>query len=70
MTLLVGISGVGQTQILQSIIILKQVTNGASFNGIEWNIHFIANNGNKYRWQGSFEKITNQDMVHSRHLAF
>ena len=60
LTLLVGISGVGKTQILESINILKRVAEGESVNGIEWNILFIANNGNKYRWEGSFEKLSSQ----------
>ena len=63
LTLLVGISGVGKTQILDSINTLKQVTNGNSINGIEWDINFIANNGDKYRWQGSFEKIPTQSNI-------
>lgn len=61
LTLLVGISGVGKTQILESINALKHVTNGDSFYGIEWDIYFIANNGDTYRWQGSFEKGILQD---------
>jgi predicted ATPase len=63
LTLLVGISGVGKTQILEAINTLKRVANGESVNGIEWDIQFIANNGHKYTWQGSFEKITNQGII-------
>lgn len=63
LTLLVGISGVGKTQILEAIYALKRIANGESINGIEWNVCVIANNGDKYRWQGSFEKITNGNVV-------
>ena len=33
-TLLVGISGAGKTEILKSIFNLKKIANGASFNGV------------------------------------
>ncbi|MCP2732121.1 ATP-binding protein, partial [Symplocastrum sp. BBK-W-15] len=55
LTLLVGVSGVGKTQILQSIIDLKKIANGGSFNGIEWDIRFVVKNEAEYRWTGKFE---------------
>lgn len=55
LTLLVGISGVGKTQILQSIVALQAIAKGVSFNGVEWNICFLTNNNMKYKWQGEFE---------------
>lgn len=55
LTLLVGISGVGKTQILQSIIALQNIANGKSLNGVKWQIAFTANNGIEYHWSGEFE---------------
>ncbi|MBD2133030.1 MAG: AAA family ATPase [Sphaerospermopsis kisseleviana] len=55
LTLLVGISGVGKTQILQSIIALQNIANGKSLNGVKWKIYFTANNGIEYYWSGEFE---------------
>ncbi|MGK7895298.1 MAG: AAA family ATPase [Xenococcus sp. (in: cyanobacteria)] len=55
LTLLVGISGVGKTQILKAIDTLKKITNGDSFNGIKWKINFTDINGQDYTWQGEFE---------------
>ncbi|MBC5795162.1 MAG: AAA family ATPase [Sphaerospermopsis sp.] len=55
LTLLVGISGVGKTQILQSIIALQNIANGKSLNGVKWQIYFTANNGIEYYWSGEFE---------------
>ena len=40
LTLLVGGSGVGKTQILRAINDLKKVANGESINGFEWSIVF------------------------------
>jgi hypothetical protein len=56
LTLLVGISGVGKTQILEAINMLKAIASGNSADGIEWNIVFITDNKNKYKWSGTFEK--------------
>jgi ABC-type dipeptide/oligopeptide/nickel transport system ATPase component len=54
LNLLVGISGVGKTQILKSIMRLRKIAKGASLNGVKWNINFsIANNA--YNWKGEFE---------------
>lgn len=53
--LLVGVSGVGKTEILKAIRLLKQIANGASLNGVEWNIEFSTNNNNYYHWRGKFE---------------
>ncbi|GAB1540128.1 hypothetical protein NUACC21_27970 [Scytonema sp. NUACC21] len=59
LTLLVGASGVGKTQILESIMNLRKIAMGKSLNGIEWDINFTVQNYN-YQWKGEFEnkKVT------------
>lgn len=57
LTLLVGISGVGKTQILRSINTLKSIAQGESFNGVAWDVTFITREGNEYNWKGEFNKI-------------
>jgi ABC-type Na+ transport system ATPase subunit NatA len=54
LSLLVGISGVGKTQIIRGIADLKKVANGKSINGVCWNISFVSS-GLNYRWKGEFE---------------
>ncbi len=55
LTLLVGISGVGKTRILNSIWNLKEIAKGESGNGIKWNINFITNEDSEYSWSGEYE---------------
>jgi ABC-type dipeptide/oligopeptide/nickel transport system ATPase component len=55
LTLLVGSSGVGKTQILKSILNLKKIARGTSLNGLEWHIKFSTKTGHFYEWQGCFE---------------
>jgi predicted ATPase len=55
LTLLVGASGVGKTQILRALMGLKQITEGSSLNGIAWLIEFETLSKQKYIWQGEFE---------------
>ena len=57
LTLLVGVSGVGKTQILNSIHSLKQITNGDSQNGVTWKIEFQTTDENTFTWEGAFENI-------------
>ncbi len=65
LTLLVGISGAGKTQILRSINNLKVIVDGISINGFEWDVVFELNdeqsnledNKQTYRWQGSFAAV-------------
>ncbi len=57
LTLLVGISGVGKTQILESILNLKNIANGNSQNGIEWEISFTNDVDDNYIWKGEFETL-------------
>ncbi|MBG1267429.1 AAA family ATPase [Nostoc sp. WHI] len=54
LNLLVGISGVGKTQILKSIMNLRKIARGGSLNGVEWDINFSSNNY-EYKWTGEFE---------------
>lgn len=53
--LLVGVSGVGKTKIIESIHNLRQITQGYSFNGVKWDVTFSGDDGTKYRWKGEFE---------------
>lgn len=55
LNLLVGVSGVGKTMILKAIYRLKAIANGASLNGVKWNVCFIADNNIEYTWSGEFE---------------
>lgn len=40
LTLFVGVSGAGKTQILRAIIDLRRIANGQAINGLEWKIIF------------------------------
>lgn len=55
LTLLVGASGVGKTQILQTLLRLRAITNGESISGIKWSIDFTTISGLNYIWSGEFE---------------
>jgi predicted ATPase len=55
LTLLVGASGVGKTQILKSILRIKAAAEGKSISGIKWNIVFETLNNYRYEWKGEFE---------------
>lgn len=59
LNLLVGVSGVGKTRILRAIYSLKSIANGASLNGVKWNVCFIADNNLEYTWRGEFETREN-----------
>jgi hypothetical protein len=61
LNLLVGVSGVGKTRILRAIYSLKSIANGASLNGVKWNVCFIADNDLEYTWSGEFE--TRKDSI-------
>ena len=60
-TLLVGVSGVGKTQILRSISNLKRIANGYSFNGLQWSVTF-EHNSHTYIWSGKFECIEDSEV--------
>jgi predicted ATPase len=55
LTLLVGVSGVGKTQIIKSILNLKRIAGGKTVNGLEWAIKFQTVKGDTYRWKGAYE---------------
>jgi ABC-type transport system involved in cytochrome c biogenesis ATPase subunit len=55
LTLLVGASGVGKTQILRAIHTLKEIAEGNSLNGVEWNVTFERLDKKIYNWYGAFE---------------
>ncbi|MFM8003580.1 MAG: AAA family ATPase, partial [Dolichospermum sp.] len=60
LTLLVGVSGAGKTQILRAILDLKRIANGEAINGFEWKIRFSTVNGNEFVWEGGFDTIDTQ----------
>ncbi|MDM8549329.1 AAA family ATPase [Desulfobacterales bacterium HSG2] len=55
LTLLVGASGVGKTQILRAIFNLRNISKGVSINGLKWEIKFSTSDENTYIWEGAFE---------------
>ncbi len=59
LTLLVGASGVGKTQILRALVSLKEIAEGNSLNGVSWNVLFETNDSNIYLWEGEFETNEN-----------
>ena len=63
LTLLVGVSGVGKTQILKAIYSLKHIASGSSQNGVEWKVEFETSKNNKFVWKGEFENITSKDEI-------
>lgn len=54
LTLLVGVSGAGKTQILRSILDMKKIASGSAISGAIWNIHFTEGQFD-YIWEGEFE---------------
>lgn len=65
LTLLVGASGVGKTQILRAIMDLSNIVRGKSSNGIEWSVSF-KQNGISYQWEGAFTTMAEgpADLMH------
>lgn len=58
-TLLVGISGVGKTRILRSLMnVIDIVIKEKSLPGVEWKLIFEID-GNEYRWSGKFSDNSN-----------
>ena len=54
LNLLVGISGAGKTSILKAISNLKRIANGASINGVKWDVEFLTTEHIRYHWLGEF----------------
>ncbi|WP_013325511.1 AAA family ATPase [Gloeothece verrucosa] len=63
LNLLVGISGAGKTQILRSIKGFQKIANGASLNGVEWDIAFTTTAQIMYHWTGKFETVKTNKLV-------
>jgi predicted ATPase len=55
LTLLVGASGVGKTQILNAIQHLTRIANGIAISGVKWEMEFETATGQNYCWTGEFE---------------
>ncbi len=55
LTLLVGASGVGKTQILRAINQLTKIVQGSSINGVSWHVELSTLHGEVYTWEGEFE---------------
>lgn len=58
LSLLVGVSGAGKTQILQGIDTLKDIVNGDTINGLIWNVEFEVEN-QTFFWSGEFSIVKN-----------
>ena len=61
LSLLVGASGVGKTQILKCILRLKAITRGESIPGIKWSITCEIS-GSNYNWEGEYLQ-TNRSVI-------
>ena len=64
--LLVGVSGVGKTRILEVIRSLKEIAFGTPWHneflsGVEWDITFSTDPDQNYRWNGKFSIVNNRD---------
>jgi Fe-S cluster assembly ATPase SufC len=64
--LLVGVSGVGKTKILEVILALKEIIFGIDWqkqflNGVEWDITFYTAPDQKYRWSGKSNPVNYYD---------
>lgn len=61
LTLLVGASGVGKTQILRALLDITRIARGVSFNGMEWGVTFQIEDS-EYEWNGEFEIVPEHDI--------
>ncbi len=57
LTLLVGVSGVGKTQILRALLNVKRIALGRVLNGLKWEMTFTTRDNHCYLWQGEFETL-------------
>jgi hypothetical protein len=58
LTLLVGVSGVGKTMILDTIWRLKEIANGKSYSGVSWEVSFTVRDGRAYKWSGRYAELS------------
>lgn len=56
LSLLVGASGAGKTLILKAVLDLKNISQGNSSDGAEWEIRFATEKEENYVWKGAFEQ--------------
>ncbi|MBK6681669.1 MAG: hypothetical protein IPG53_17545 [Ignavibacteriales bacterium] len=49
-TLLVGASGVGKTQILEALQIIRKIASGKNFPGISWELYFQMRKAIELEW--------------------
>lgn len=65
LTLLVGVSGVGKTRVLQAILNLQKLVYGEWELFIQWDIKFSTEKGKSYQWLGknSQHKISTEEFV-------
>lgn len=65
LTLLVGISGVGKTRILQAVSTLRQIAQGETEPrrwGTSWELVFSNDQGRRFRWTGELEEKPASDV--------
>lgn len=67
--LLVGVSGVGKSKIINAIINLQHIVNGISLNGVKWDLKFTSD-GENFRWQGEFENDQAIDILLPGKIGF
>jgi predicted ATPase len=65
LTLLVGVSGVGKTKIVNVINNLREIAMGGSLNGVKWSIEFEVAPGKNYLWKGHFDRVEGQENVNA-----
>jgi len=59
--LLVGLSGVGKTKILNSIMALRSIAKGRTLNGVKWKVDFVDSSNVEYTWRGEFSSVRIDD---------
>ncbi|TAE61356.1 MAG: ATP-binding protein [Nostocales cyanobacterium] len=67
--LLVGVSGVGKSKIINAIINLHKIAEGNSLNGVKWDLKFTLDCSN-YRWLGEFENSQTIDILSPGKIGF
>ena len=71
LTLLVGVSGVGKTQILHVISTLRKIAEAKeddAFWGLAWKVTFETDDGDEYLWTGRFEDSASSNLSESDEL--